>query len=183
MLCSIKSCFSIILLVAVLPACAAPATVSEPPPSAGATTVQIYFSREIDALQAVERHIPVTDDLETKAEATLRALLAGPIADEQAAGLSSWFSADTAGMLNDVTIDGDAAVVDLKDLSAIIPNASTAAGSRVLLDQLTTTIFQFDQIQAVQYRFDGSCEAFAFFLQSTCETLTRQEWHARSAFR
>jgi hypothetical protein len=106
--------------------------------------------------------------------ASLDALLAGPTPEESAAGISSWFSAETAGMLRGVTLADGHAVVDLADLRPVIPNASTSAGSALLLHQLDSTVFRFPSVETVEYRLEGSCERFSEWLQlGGCERRTR----------
>jgi hypothetical protein len=58
----------------------------------------------------VPRAVPETAGV---LQASLEALLAGPNAAERAAGLSSVFSGDTAGMLRGVSLEGRRAVVDV----------------------------------------------------------------------
>jgi hypothetical protein len=119
----------------------------------------------------VSRQVPRTSGV---LRAALEQLLAGPTDAERAQGLRSFFSEETAGMLIDVTIGPDGtAVVDLGDLRPVIPNASSSAGSGQLLAQLEATVFQFATVSAVEYRIDGSCEAFWEWLQRSCQTVAR----------
>src|SRR5690606_40890265 len=97
--------------------------------------------------------------------ASLNALLAGPTDAEREASLGSWFSAETVGMVRSVTIDDGHAVVDFDDLRPVIPNASTSAGSARLLAQLDATVFQFRNVESVEYRIEGSCADFNEWLQ------------------
>jgi hypothetical protein len=65
-------------------------------------------------------------------------------------------------------------VVDFHDLRTVIPNASTSAGSGMLLAQLDATVFQFDSVSSVVYRIEGDCEAFNEWLQfGGCEPRVR----------
>jgi hypothetical protein len=139
-----------------------------PPP--GVPTVQVVFSCD-EAAVGTWRPLPagVIDTLRF----ALEALLQGPTADEQANGLSSFFSAETAGMLNAAAVRDGVAWIDFRDFSALVPNASTSAGSAQLLDQLAGTIFQFDAIGEAALSFDGSCDAFWNWLQRSCERLSR----------
>jgi len=100
--------------------------------------------------------------------ASLDALVAGP----GETGLVSWFSKETASVVRSVDIDGDHAVVDFYDLRTLIPNASTSAGSKLLLDQLDATVFQFPSVASAEYRIDGSCDAFSEWLQLECTPRT-----------
>lgn len=75
-------------------------------------------------------------------------------------------------MLNGVSVDDDGmAVVDFVDFSDVIPNASTSAGSQILLVALNATVFEVDDVTAADYRFDGSCDAFWNWLQTECQTV------------
>ena len=108
--------------------------------------------------------------------AALEALLAGPTAEERAAGIESWFSDVTAGALRDARIDSAGrAVVDFEDLRARIPNASSSTGSRLLLVELNGTVFQFPEIDSIEYRMEGSCDAFWDWLQYGCQTVGRSD--------
>lgn len=95
----------------------------------------------------------------------LAQLLAGPTSEEESAGLGSWFSAETEGMLNGVTVEDGLAEVDFDDFSGIIPNASTSCGSAALLAQLDQTVLQFPEVDRVVYSFDGDRIAFYEWLQ------------------
>lgn len=82
---------------------------------------------------------------------------------------TSLFSERTRGRLSGAWIEpGGRAVIDLADFSALVPNASTSTGARRLLSELTATAFQFAEVTAVEYRFDGSCAAFWAWLGGTC---------------
>jgi hypothetical protein len=146
----------------------APAQHAAPP---ALTEVQVYFTRD-------EVQEPVTRRVRSDAplRGALGALLEGPTAEERRDGLGSWFSEQTAGMLRGVSIDEEGrAIVDFADFSGIIPNASTSAGSAMLLGELNQTVFQFSQIAEVEYRFEGSCDVFFNWLQRACTSVRRGE--------
>lgn len=149
------------------------------PPAADATapdsatspadSVTLVFSRGEEPAQ-VRRAVAAPADVHQ----ALALLVRGPTADERAAGIHSWFSPETARALRSVDVDADGhAVVDFDGLDALIPNASSSAGSRLLLMQLNGTVFQFPQIESVEYRLGGSCAAFGEWLQTGCITQTR----------
>lgn len=107
----------------------------------------------------------------------LAELLKGPTSQEQAQGFSSFFSSKTAGMIHSVSItDQGRAVVDFRDFRAQMNNASTSAGSWQLTRELNMTVFQFAAIKEVEYRLDGSCDAFFEWLQGTCQVLFAAEY-------
>lgn len=170
--------------------------------SAAATdTVEVYFSRG-EEIEAVTREVKVADgagvrespDVDTFPptpgtriaggdvailEAALRELLQGPTEAERQSGITSFFSAETAGSLQGVSLeDAGRATVDFVDFSGIIPNASSSFGSTMLLRALNATVFQFPPVQSVEYRFEGSCEAFWNWLQRDCGVVDREEWTA-----
>jgi len=154
-------------------ACALPKAPAPPP---GSMVVRAYFtcdpaSQALPAPIAVERVVQRQPGV---LAASLGALLAGPSADERAAGLTSWFSGATAGMLHGVRIDAGHAVVDLGDLPSVIPGASSSAGAALLLSELDATVLQFPTVESAEYRLDGSCEAFTEWLQmGGCAPRTR----------
>jgi spore germination protein GerM len=129
-------------------------------------SVRVYFTRDEEPWPVSREVLPAPDLL----TATLAELLRGPTPEERAAGLTSWFSSETAGMLNGVRLDAEGrAIVDLADVRDVIPGASSSAGSATLLGELNGTLAQFDAVQEVEYRLDGSCERFWNFLQRDCE--------------
>ena len=133
----------------------------------GATTdtmdLQVFFHTgdPADEPVAFTRTVPAGPAV---LHAALGQLLAGPTAAEREAGATSWFS-DATDLFLDVTLDEGHAVVDLGDLRTVIPNASTSAGSQMLLSQLDATVFQFDNVESVLYRIDGDADAFYQWLQ------------------
>lgn len=137
---------------------------------AGYITILVYYTCEDDPDHAlpVARQVPATD---TVLNAALTELLKGPTDAEKAAGLRSWFSGATAGMLREVRIQDGTAHVDFKNFQTIIPNASTSAGSAQLLAEVGRTIFQFKAVKEADVRFDGSCQAFWGWLQRDCQTM------------
>jgi hypothetical protein len=140
---------------------------------AATTTVDVFFhgADAVSGVTAYPRAVPSGGGV---LRAALEELLAGPSDQERASGATSWFSEDTAGLLVDVALRDGLATVDLGDLPSVIPNASTSAGSMILLEELDATVFQFRTVDAVVYRLDGDCEAFNEWLQfGGCEPRTR----------
>lgn len=145
---------------------------ARPAAPAGEQVVTVYFSCGVDTTPVpTYRLVPATTAV---LRASLGQLLAGPTAPEQSAGLTSWFSAKTAGMLASVSLAGGSATVDFHDLRTVISGASSSAGSHLLLAQLDATVFHFSSVTSVTYRIDGSCETFSEWLQlGGCVTHTR----------
>ena len=148
---------------------AAPASTSTAP-SSSTTTAQVAIEvfllpattgTDCGEVVAVPREAPDSGVLRS----AMAQLLAGPTEAELGAGLRSWFSAETAGMLNDVSIRQGVAHVDFDDFSGLLPNASTSCGSTSLLAQLDHTAQQFDTVDRAVYSFNGSTATFYEWLQ------------------
>lgn len=100
--------------------------------------------------------------------------LGGPSTQPGDEGAASMFSPGTADALRTVAIDSTGhATVDFHDLRPLIPNASSSAGSTLLLSELNATVFRFPDIRSVEYRMEGSCDLFWEWLQYRCHTVTR----------
>jgi hypothetical protein len=150
---------------------------AEPEIPAGSMMVKVLFECAGDGLYPdvstpVSRTAP---DGPNVIEATLRALLAGLTDDERATGLGSFFSADTADALNSVTLGSGRLVVDFND-AILINNAGTSTGSTYFLAELNANLFQFPEVGSIEYRLNGSCDAFYGWLQGSCQVGTRAQW-------
>jgi spore germination protein GerM len=152
------------------------ATETLPP---GSISVSVYFTlaNDNDMTPVPVTRIVPDDDLISIIHSTLKELFKGPTDDEKAQGLVSWFSPATAHTEFVVALVNDSDLtVDFTGLNTLIPNASTSAGSRMLLSQLNSTVFQFKSVQTVHYTLDGGCAAFWEWLQYDCHSVTRAEW-------
>ncbi len=148
-----------------LAVCQSPLT---PDVGAGEMLVTVFYTcRDTNELVAVERAVPASDDV---LRAALDALVTGP----GDTGLLSWFSEDTASIVQSAIMDdAGVAVVDFVDLRPVIPNASASAGSALLLGQLDATVFAIPSVRSVEYRMEGSCEDFGEFVQVGCTVRSR----------
>jgi hypothetical protein len=142
--------------------------------------VKVYFTvagSETMELRAVSRTVQATRTVAGVVFSTLKELLKGPTDAEKAEGLISWFSPATAGCITGTAADPNGTLwVYFTGLNTIIPNASTSAGSQMLLSELNATVFQFDQIRTVWYLLDGSSAAFWEWLQYEDHAVTRADW-------
>lgn len=112
----------------------------------------------------------------TELRAALQRLVRGPETPPSAEDEHSWFSAATAGVLDSVAVDASGhATVDFHDLRPLIGNASTSAGSALLMKDLNGAVFSVDGIESVEYRMEGSCGLFWEWLQYECQLVTRQQ--------
>ena len=142
-----------------------PADVVAAPGAAG--EVRIWLSRG-------ESPVPVRRSVDPASpQGALDALLAGPTEIERAEGLTSWFSDETARALGSTALRDGFLVVDFRGLDALIPGAGSSAGSEQLLTALDSTVFQFEAVDSVEYRLDGSCQAFWEWLQRSCAVVRR----------
>jgi spore germination protein GerM len=147
----------------------------------GTVSVWVFFTMASDENMTpvpVGRTVEASDIQAVLVHLTLKELVKGPTEAEKNAGLTSWFSAGTTGTVIAVMAAGGEFEVDVTQWNTLIPNASTSAGSQMLLSQLNSTMFQFDFVQSVTYTLDGDCAAFWEWLQSGCHTVTRAEWEA-----
>ncbi len=148
-------------------------------PEEGMVNVWVFFTMAADENMTpvpAARSVPQTDNEAVLVRTTLKELLKGPTDAEKAAGLISWFSGATADAITGVAGVGGEYTVDFTGLNTLIPNASTSAGSQMLMSQLNSTLFQFDFVQSVGYTLDGDCAAFWEWLQMGCHTVSRAEW-------
>ncbi len=172
----------LLVILIVLAACGSvPQPVRVAPSPDAPVTVFVYFTDSSQNLPAaphpVPRQILAAPTSEDQLRATLEMLLQGPTEAERQAGLDSWFSDATAGMIQQVTLGEDgAAIISFHDVSRIIPNTSTSAGSSMLLSQLHATVFQFPAVRTVTYQFNGSCDVFWNWLQAACQPVSRDDW-------
>ena len=110
---------------------------------------------------------------------TLRGLLAGPTEEEQLAGFGSFFSVESAGALQEVNLDPDGRLaVDFND-AILIGNATTSTGSLFFLAELEANLYQYSEVDSIEFRLNDSCEAFYNWLQGSCQISTRAEWRRR----
>ena len=136
-------------------------------PRAGGSSVRVLLffgrrdSQRCDAVVAVDRLVRPPRVL----HGTMAALLREPTQRERSAGVFSWFSAKTAGLLRGVRVSEGVAHVDFRNFSRIIPNASTSCGGTALLAQLNRTAARFPSVRRAIYSCDGSRAAFYQWLQ------------------
>ena len=140
----------------------------EEAPAAPTALVEVYFTNlDLGAdheVFAVERRVAAPEVL----HGALEQLLAGPTEAEQEQGYWSWFSAETAGLLDSVRIEDGVAFVHFDaSLPEVIPNASTSAGSAALLAALDATSTQFPTVDEAIYSLEGDVDPFYEWLQLT----------------
>ncbi len=154
----------------------------EPPPrNAQGTVVMLFFTCGSGSVPDVSgnafRIVPVT---ERRLTATLTELVGGPNAEERDLGFTSVFSEDTSGIFAGVVIDDGTALVDFVGLESI-PDLDQATVASDLIASLNATVFQFETVDAVEYRVGGSCQTFWAAMGADCATTSRGEWERQLA--
>ncbi len=148
-------------------------TVAETTTTSTEQAVLVYFSVDGDdcaAVEAFERSSPVDAD---PIEVALTLLLGGPTPEEEAAGAGSFFSSQTADALWALDLNGGFLTAEFRDIR-FLNNASTSCGSQALLSSLSSTVFQFDEVDRIRFTIFGSCSMFWNWLQAECSEMTRE---------
>ncbi len=111
---------------------------------------------------------------------TIFGLLAGPTDFERSIGFSSFFGPETADALISANLEDGYLVVDFND-AIYVNNATTSSGSEGFQAELHTNIFQYPAVDRIEFRINGSCEAWSAYFQSDgCWVIDRADWEARS---
>ena len=64
-------------------------------------------------------------------------------------------------------------IVDFND-AIYVNNASTSSGGMAFNAELRQNVFQYEYVESVEFRINGSCEAWATYFQSDgCWVITR----------
>lgn len=175
------SCLLPAVLLAVV-ACQAPERRNEAPAAVASTERPSGADTVRGAEGATDRRPVPEGGPAEELTVALENTLDGPDGESTTTDQHSWFSAATAGALDSVSVDpAGNATVDFRDLRPLIPNASSSAGSAILLRELNATVFGVDGIQSVEYRMAGSCELFWEWLQYPCARVTREQARADTA--
>lgn len=139
--------------------------------------LKVYFSnsemnpnmQDCGQVFPVERVVLKTQQT---AKAALLQLFGGPTDIEKANGYASWFSPQTAGILESVNIKDGIAYVNLKhDFTSIISGVSSSCGGAEFLAEMTQTLKQFPTIKDVVFAIDANVAWFYSFLQLDCSSL------------
>lgn len=142
-------------------------------PAGGGDVVLVFFpcSVQPDAdmpstARSVEVDLPPVERLRR----ALVALLDGPTDLERDAGMVGVVPEGSSALHGTVDLASDGlATIDFLPTLSDVTNLSTSAAGGAFLRALRATTLQFDEVTAVEFRLDGSCEAFFEFFQSTCQ--------------
>lgn len=129
---------------------------------AATTEVEVYFG--MTGADACVADHPVTREVVSPgvARGAITELLAGPSSRESNEGITSGFTANTAGALNDIEIVDGQARVDFDDFSAVVETDSCTKSA--ILDSLDKTLLQFPTVTSTQYSFGGDVQAWEDWL-------------------
>ncbi|NNE97580.1 MAG: GerMN domain-containing protein [Pyrinomonadaceae bacterium] len=134
-------------------------------------TVKIYFTDSNDnpnmqdcgKVKAVFRTVPKTKGV---ARAALNELFKGPTKQEREAGLFSWFSPESKGLLKNINIKNGYAYVNFDGwLVENLGNATTSCGSASFYSEIMTTLMQFPTIKKVFFAVEGDPAAYYEWMQ------------------
>lgn len=114
--------------------------------------------------------------------ATLNEAVKGPSGAERVEGIAgSFLSERTALMVRNVELEGSRLIVDFYPFvrSPMISNVSTSTGGMIFNTILSANLFQFPEVEEIEYRVDGSCSAYWAIFEADCSIQTR-ETHERA---
>ena len=138
--------------------------------------VMVFFTCEPPPAdpRPVFRIDPGVDSVEARVHFALEQLLAGPTPEEGELGYASVFPPGSEELLIGVEVDDDGlAALDFADALQTVGALNSSHNRFLLFGTLGETTFQFDEVQAIVFRIEGSCEQFASYFETTCEPLLR----------
>jgi hypothetical protein len=167
------------------------AATCEPPvesePQAGQADINVVFACGGDGItpgeyHALQRLVPWGSGQPIERITwTLQSLLSGPNEEERSAGFTSFFDFATAEALNDVTLIDNHVVADFNE-AIVVGNASTSTGSVLFNAELRANLFVHPEVDSVEFRLNGSCEAWSELFESDgCQVITRADWDQQVA--
>jgi hypothetical protein len=119
------------------------------------TPVDIFFGRdECLADRPIIRKVHHADPV----RGAVTELLKGPTGQERSEGITSPFSAATAGALNDVRVVDGQTRVDFRDFRDAVGDDQCTKDA--IVDALNKTLFALPSVESTLYSFDGSTEKF-----------------------
>ena len=160
-----------------------PCVETSPDPVEGLRVVTVYFTCGNSVLPTADNFVyRRVAESERLLAATINELLQGPSAQETDLGFRSVFSVSSAGGLESAKVTNGEAVVDFTDLPQVVGIAALN-DIDFFVANLNANVFQFDAVQSVEYRLEGSCVAFWDFLGdgSGCRIIARENFEAAMA--
>ena len=139
-------------------------------PAGGGDIVLVFFPCGSEAgLSSSARSVDVDLPVVERLRRALRALLDGPTELERGVGMTGVVPAGSSDLHGFVDLASDGlAIVDFHPELAGVNNLTTTSASGAFIRALEATALQFDEVTAVEFRLDDSCDAFFALFQSTC---------------
>ena len=151
--------------------------VEDEPTDQAATILRVYYPCGSTDLAIggtfVYRAVAPTDLVLTT---TLREMTKGPDADEAALGFKSPLPDSADGSFLGLSIVDGTAYIEFASTDIFPDGVATAEGAQIFLSTLNANVFQFTSIREVEYRINGSCDAFWQQLGSGCAVIARSAW-------
>jgi spore germination protein GerM len=138
--------------------------------------VMVFFTCEPPPAdpRPVFRIDPGVDSIEARLHFAIEQLLAGPTPDERDLGYSSVFPLGSEELLIGVYVGDDGlATLDFADALQTVGPLNSSHNRFLLFGTIGETTFQFDEVQAVEFRIEGSCDQFARYFETVCEPWRR----------
>lgn len=131
-------------------------------------------------LVPLPRSVPADRD---SVAAAIAELVKGVNADEAARGCTSYFSEETRNSLRAVRRSGggDTVTVEFRSLMGLVPEVQGARSFLPpgIMAELTWTVFQFTDVEAIRFSIDGDEQAFWRWLGgpgTRAQVYTRADW-------
>lgn len=152
-----------------------------PEESEGTTVLRVFFPCGSADLATggtyVYRVVPATELVLTM---TMREMVAGLEDEEAQLGFRTPLPASADGTFQGVSIVDGTAYLEFGSGDIMPPGVATIEGAQVFLSTLNANVFQFSTINTVEYRLNGSCDAFWQRLGAEeCDPITRAEWQSQ----
>jgi spore germination protein GerM len=138
--------------------------------------VMVFFTCEPPPAdpRPVFRIDPGVDSIEARLHFAIEQLLAGPTPDERDLGYSSVFPLGSEQLLIGVDVGEDGlATLDFADALQTVGPLNSSHNRFLFFGTIGETIFQFDEVQSIEFRIEGSCDQFARYFETVCEPWRR----------
>ncbi len=145
-------------------------------------TIYVYFQcSENDEfpLKPVQRKIVEGETVGNMIEFAIQEQTKGPSIQEAEVGFISIFNEATANVLESVVLEDTGHVII--NFQSFVPNGNTSAGSEHMMDALNYTVSQFEEVQTIEYQYNGSCQEFFDWLQvGECITYEADDYRSEN---
>ena len=117
---------------------------------------------------------PGVDSIEARLHFAIEQLLAGPTPDERDLVYSSVFPSGSEEVLIGVDVGEDGlATIDFADALEAVGSLNASHNRFLFFGTVGHTAFQFDEVEAIEFRIEGSCDRFASYFETACRPWRR----------